>query len=85
MKAKFLGLAIVASGCVAALPAYAHGMPHFKDSHIFHHRHNPHSLAQDPPPPMMAAPEIDPGITGGALTLLFGGAALLGGRRRRDR
>lgn len=83
MKAKVLGLAIVASGCVAALPAYAHGMPHFKNSHMFYHHHNPHALAQDPAP-VTAAPEIDPGMAGGALTLLAGGLALLGGRRRKD-
>lgn len=76
MKAKFLGLAIFASGCVAALPAYAHGLPQTRrggEQRMFY---------QDPPP--AAAPEIDPAMATSALTLLAGGLAVLRGRRRKD-
>ncbi len=80
MKAKFLVLAIAAAGCVAALPAYAHPM-HFRNGHQ-QRRYDQDSTSMDPMP--TAAPEIDPGMAGGALTLLAGGLAVVRGRRRKD-
>lgn len=80
MKAKSLVLAIAAAGCVSALPAYAHPT-HFRNGHL--QRHFDHdSVMTDPSP--MAAPEIDPGMAAGALTLLAGGLAVVRGRRRKD-
>lgn len=78
MKAKFLVLATVAAGCVAALPAYAHTTD-------FRNGHQQRNYNKDVvTTPTTAAPEIDPGMAAGALTLLAGGLAVVRGRRRKD-
>lgn len=79
MKAKLLVLATVAAGCVAALPAYAHPT-HFRNGHQNRNYTNDVVTNQTP----AAAPEIDPGMAAGALTLLAGGLAVVRGRRRKD-
>jgi hypothetical protein len=81
VKAKSLVLAITAAACVSALPAYAHPMLHFRNGH--QQRHHDQDLGAPAPTPT-AAPEIDPGMAAGALTLLAGGLAMVRGRRRKD-
>ena len=84
MKAKSLVLAIAAAGCLTVLPAYAHPMVHFQSGHQLRNVYqNPVRTADDPAAPA-AAPEIDPEMAAGALTLLAGGLAVLRGRRRKD-
>jgi hypothetical protein len=85
VKAKSLALAIAAAGCIAALPAYAHPMAHFRSGHQLRHLyHDPVRIVASDPSTPAAAPEIDPAMAGGALTLLAGGLAVLRGRRRKD-
>lgn len=82
MKAKSLVLAIAAAGCVMVLPAYAHPMVHFQSGHQLRNIYQDPVRTADTPAPA-AAPEIDPEMAAGALTLLAGGLAVLRGRRRR--
>ncbi|MGH8290669.1 MAG: hypothetical protein ACREV7_16890 [Steroidobacteraceae bacterium] len=85
MKAKSLVLAIAAAACVTVLPAYAHPMVHFQSGRQLRNVYqDPVRTAADPSPTPAAAPEIDPEMAAGALTLLAGGLAVLRGRRRKD-